>query len=64
MEDAIMRTDRKHLVLGVTLAGAIAGAMSVQLSAFVDSHAWIGQAVAIAYKVAGVTNVDAINIKK
>jgi len=59
-----MRTDRKHLVLGVTLAGAIAGAMSVQLSGFVDGHAWIGQAVSIAYKVAGVTNVDATNINK
>jgi len=64
MEDAIMRTDRKHLVLGVTLAGAIAGAMSVQLSSLVESNAWVGQAVAIAFKVAGVTNVDAINIKK
>jgi len=64
MEDAIMRTDRKHLFLGVTLAGAIAGAMSVQLSSFVDGHTWIGQAVAIAYKVAGVTNVDATNINK
>jgi len=38
--------------------------MSVQLSGLVESNAWIGQAVAIAYKVAGVTNVDAINIKK
>ena len=59
-----MRTDRKHLVLGVTLAGAIAGAMAVQLGGLVDSHAWIGHAVAIAYKGAGVTNVDAINIRK
>ena len=59
-----MRTDRKHLFLGVTLAGAIAGAMSVQLSSLVESNAWVGQAVAIAFKVAGVTNVDAINIKK
>jgi len=38
--------------------------MSVQLSGFVDGHTWIGQAVAIAYKVAGVTNVDATNINK
>jgi len=59
-----MRTDRKHLVLGVTLAGAIAGAMSVQLSSFIDSHAWVGQAIAFAQNVAGVTSVDAMNVKR
>jgi len=58
-----MRDDRKHLVLGVTLAGAIAGAVSVQLSGFVDGHGWIGQAAAIVQKVAGVTSVDAMNVK-
>ncbi len=59
-----MRADRKHLVLGVTLAGAIAGAMHVQLSGFADSHDWLGQTIAIAQKVAGVTSVDAMNVKK
>jgi len=64
-----MRADRKHLVLGVTLAGAIVGAMSVliaevQLSAFVDSQALIDQAIAVAHNVAGVTSVDAMNVKK
>jgi hypothetical protein len=63
-----MRADRKHLVLGVTLAGAIVGAMSVligevQLSGFVDSQAQIDQAIAVAHNVAGVTSVDAMNVK-
>jgi len=63
-----MRADHKLLVLGVTLAGAITGAMSVligevQLSGFVDGHGWIGQAAAIVQKVAGVTSVDAMNVK-
>ena len=63
-----MRADRKHLVLGVTLAGAIVGAMSVligevQLSGFVDSQARIDQAIAVAHNVAGVTSVDAMNVK-
>ena len=63
-----MRADHKHLVLGVTLAGAIVGAMSVligevQLSGFVDSQAQIDQAIAVAHKVAGVTSVDAMNVK-
>lgn len=65
-----MRSDRKLLVLGVTLAGAIVGATSVligevQLSGFVDSQAQIVPAIAIAHKVAGVTSVgDAMSIKK
>ena len=51
-----MRADRKLLVLGVTLAGAIVGAMSVligevQLSGFVDSQVQIDQAIAIARNV-------------
>jgi hypothetical protein len=51
-----MRADRKLLVLGVTLAGAIVGAMSVlirevQLSGFVDSQVQIDQAIAIARSV-------------
>jgi hypothetical protein len=63
-----MRADRKQLVLGVTLAGAIVGAMSVligevQLSGFVDSQARIDQAIAVAHNVAGVTSVDAMNVK-
>jgi hypothetical protein len=63
-----MRADRKHLVLGVTLSGAIVGAMSVligevQLSGFVDSQAQIDQAIAVAHNVAGVTSVDAMNVK-
>jgi osmotically-inducible protein OsmY len=58
-----MRADHKLLVLGVTLAGAITGAMSVligevQLSGFVNSPAHIAQAIDIApNKVAGVTIV-------
>jgi len=57
-----MRADHKLLVLGVTLAGAITGAMSVligevQLSGFVNSPAHIAQAIDIAPKVASVTNV-------
>ena len=58
-----MRADHKLLVLGVTLAGAITGAMSVligevQLSSFANSPAHIAQAIDIApNKVAGVTNV-------
>jgi len=57
-----MRADHKFLVLGVTLAGAITGAISVligevQLRGFVDSQAQIAQAIDIAPKVAGVTRV-------
>ena len=57
-----MRADHKFLVLGVTLAGAITGAMSVligevQLSSFVNNPAHIAQAIDIAPKVASVTNV-------
>ena len=57
-----MHADRKLLVLGVTLAGAIVGAMSVligevQLSGFVDSQVQIDQAIDIAPKVAGVASV-------
>jgi len=58
-----MRADHKFLVLGVTLAGAITGAISVligevQLSGFVNSPAHIAQAIDIApNKVAGVTIV-------
>ena len=57
-----MRADHKFLVLGVTLAGAITGAISVligevQLSGFVNSPAHIAQAIDIAPKVASVTNV-------
>ena len=57
-----MRADHKLLVLGVTLAGAITGAMSVligevQLSGFVNSPAHIAQAIDIVPKVAGVTSV-------
>ena len=65
-----MRADRKHLVLGVTLAGAIVGAMSVligevQRSGFVDSQVRIDQAIAIARNVAGVTGVgNEMSIKK
>jgi hypothetical protein len=64
-----MRADRKHLVLSVTLAGAIVGAMSVligevQLSALVDSPAQINQAIAVAHNVAGVASVDAMNVTK
>ena len=64
-----MRADRKQLVLGVTLAGAIVGAMSVligevQLSGFVDSQAQIDQSTAVAHNVAGMTSVDAMNVKK
>ncbi len=55
-----MRVEHKLLVLSVTLAGAIAGAMSVQLSGFVET----GQATAIAHKVADVTSAgDAMNVK-
>jgi len=55
-ENTIMRADRKLLVLGVTLAGAIVGAISVlirevQLSGFVDSQVQIDQAIAIARSV-------------
>jgi len=66
-----MRADHKLLVLGVTLAGAITGAMSVligevQLSSFANSPAHIAQAIDIApNKVAGVTNVGSeISINK
>jgi len=65
-----MRADRKLLVLGVTLAGAIVGAMSVligevQLRGFVDSQVQIDQAIAIARNVAGATGVgNKISIKK
>ena len=65
-----MRADRKLLVLGITLAGAIVGAMSVligevQLSGFVDSQVQIDQAIAIAHNVAGVTGVgNEMSIKK
>ena len=57
-----MRADHKLLVLGVTLAGAITGAISVligevQLRGFVNSPAHIAQAIDIAPKVASVTNV-------
>ena len=57
-----MRADHKLLVLGVTLAGAITGAMSVligevQLSGFVNSPAHIAQAIDIAPQLAGVTSV-------
>jgi len=63
-----MRADHKHLVLCVTLAGAIVGAMSVligevKLSGFVDSQAQVGQAIAVAHNVAGVASVDAMNVK-
>jgi hypothetical protein len=63
-----MRADHKHLVLGVTLAGAIVGAMSVligevKLSGFVDSQAQVDQAIAVAHNVAGVTSVDAMKLK-
>lgn len=51
-----MRVEHKLLVLSVTLAGAIAGAMSVQLSGFVDSRAQTGQTTAIARTVADVTS--------
>ena len=62
--NTIMRVEHKLLVLSVTLAGAIAGAMSVQLGGFVDSRAQAGQATAIAHKVADVTSVgNAVNVK-
>lgn len=35
----------------------------VQLSGFVDSQAQIEQAIAVAHNVAGVTSVDAMNVK-
>lgn len=54
--NTIMRVEHKLLVLSVTLAGAIAGAMSVQLSGFVDSRAQTGQATAIAHTAADVTS--------
>jgi len=69
-ENTIMRADRKLLVLGVTLAGAIVGAMSVligevQRSGFVSSQVQIDQAIAIARNVAGVTGVgNEMSIKK
>ena len=65
-----MRGDRKLLVLGVTLAGAIVGAMSVlvgdiRFTSFVDSQARSAQAIAITHKVAGATSVgDEMSIRK
>ena len=59
-----MRAEHKLLVLSVTLAGAIAGAMS-QLGSFVDSHARTGQATAVAHKAAGATSVGvAMNVNE
>jgi hypothetical protein len=52
-----MRVEHKLLVLGVTLAGAITGAMSVQFGGFIDSYIQTGQATAIARTVADVTSV-------
>jgi hypothetical protein len=65
-----MRADHRLLVLGVTLAGAIVGAMpvligEVQLRGFVNSPAHIAQAIDIAPIVAGVTSVGSeISINK
>jgi len=65
-----MRGDRKLLVLGVTLAGAIVGTMSVlvgdvRFSSYVDSQARSAQAIAITHKVAGATSVgDELTIRK
>jgi hypothetical protein len=57
-----MRVEHKLLVLSVTLAGAIAGAMSVNFGGFfVDSHAQTSQATAIAPKV---SVGDAMNVNK
>jgi len=59
-----MRAEHRLLVLSVTLAGAIAGAMS-QLGGFVDSQAQTGQATAVAHSVAGATSVGvAMNVDK
>jgi uncharacterized membrane protein len=60
--NTIMRVEHKLLVLSVTLAGAIAGAMSVNFGGFfVDSHAQTGQATAAAHEVADVTSIDDAN---
>jgi hypothetical protein len=48
-----MRVEHKSLVLGVTLAGAIAGAMTVHFGGFVDRHTQAAQVTAVAQKVAG-----------
>jgi hypothetical protein len=62
--NTIMRVEHKLLVLSVTLAGAIAGAMSVQVGGFGDSPAQTGQATAIAHTVADVTSAgNAVNVK-
>jgi len=62
--NTIMRVEHRLLVLSVTLAGAIAGAMSVQLGGFVDSRAQTGQATASAHKVTDVASAgDAISVK-
>jgi len=59
-----MRAEHRLLVLSVTLAGAIAGAMS-QLGSFVDSHAQTGRATAVTHKAAGATSVGvAMNVKE
>jgi hypothetical protein len=56
-----MRVEHKLLVLAVTLAGAITGAITVQFGGFIDSHIQAGQATAIARTVADVTSVgDAV----
>ena len=52
-----MRVEHELLVLGVTLAGAITGAMSVQFGGFIDSYFQTGQATAIARTIAEVTSV-------
>lgn len=63
-EYTIMRAEHRLLFLSVTLAGAIVGAMSVQVGGFGDSPAQTGQATAIVHKVADVTSVgDAMNVK-
>ena len=52
-----MRAEHKLLVMGVTLAGAIAGALTLQFGGFVDSYIQAGEAGAIARTVADVTSV-------
>jgi hypothetical protein len=56
-----MRVEHQLLVLGVTLAGAIAGALTVQFGGFVDSYTQAGETNAIAQTVADATSVGGAN---
>jgi hypothetical protein len=55
-----MRVEHKLLVLGVTLAGAITGAMTVQFGG-VDSYTQAGGTSAIAQTAADATSVGNAN---